>query len=53
MKTQKVVLVLAIVIVTGLLGSCEQNDIAENDSLYEVHSVDKRDVERPGDQGGS
>ncbi len=53
MKTQKVVLVLAIILITGLLGSCEQNDIAENDSLYEVHSLDRTKVERPGDQGGS
>lgn len=53
MKAKKLVLLAVVVSIVGLFVACENNDTAENDALYEVHSVDKRDIERPGDQGGN
>ncbi len=53
MKTVKRLLLVLVILMTGMFWSCENNDTAETDSLYEVHNVDKRDVERPGDQGGN
>ena len=48
MKTKKVLAMIAVVLFIGLISSCDKNGTAENDTLYEVHAVDKRNITRPG-----
>ncbi len=51
MKTTKIFLaVIAVVFMVAFVSSCTKNSTAETETLYE-QSIDRRTMERAGDQG--
>ncbi|WP_298485174.1 hypothetical protein [uncultured Maribacter sp.] len=51
MKTKIFLAVIAVVFLVGFVSSCTNTDTAETETLYE-QSIDRRTMERAGDQGG-
>ncbi len=49
MKVKNLVLIAVVFVFIGFLSSCEKNDTAETDSLYEIHNVDREKIRIVGD----
>ncbi|MEM7487459.1 MAG: hypothetical protein AAF348_19825 [Bacteroidota bacterium] len=52
MRTRIALLLFMTFLSIVLLSSCASGDTEETEKLYEIYNVDKREIERPGDQGG-
>ena len=49
----KKILLLFGILFTLSFTSCEPNSIAEDENNSQIHSVDRGEVEKPGDQGNT
>ena len=54
---KKTILTLAVICTISLLTGCteqEKNGLTDDEQvIYEIYNVDRRDIERPGSQGGN
>ncbi len=50
MKVKSLVLIAVVVVFIGFVSSCEKNDTAETENLYEIQNIDRTTVEKAGDQ---